>query len=216
MIEGFPLTQLQLYVFLYALEGKCKFDGGEWKCGGSEFPYARKVLTSMGIPPTDQEKVLEMIKYAETLGVDTINFHALFKHGFPLDTWTEETDISWKNWMDVYSVINKSVKNDEYDINVRLPQHFVSPEEFQKKPKYYGYCPVKLRDRILVHPDGILRICSGLLGSQYGIGRYYGDKITWDKSGTNETNDHKFEEDTACTNQSRNGLWWNASALFFL
>lgn len=62
MIEGFPLTQLQLYVFLYALEGKCKFDGGEWKCGGSEFPYAMKVLTSMGIPPTDQEKVLEICK----------------------------------------------------------------------------------------------------------------------------------------------------------
>ncbi len=144
-----------------------------------------------------------MIKYAETLGVDTINFHALFKHAFPLDAWTEDTDLNWKNWIEVYSVINKSIKNDEYHINVRLPQHFVSPEEFQKNPRYYGYCPVKLRDRILVHPDGILRICSGLLGSQYGLGRYYDNKIIWDNSGTNETNDHKFEEDTACTNQSK-------------
>ena len=62
MIEGFPLTQLQLYVFLYALEGKCKFSGDEWKCGGPEFPYARKILTSMGISLVDQEKVLEICK----------------------------------------------------------------------------------------------------------------------------------------------------------
>ena len=62
MIEGFPLTPLQLYVFLYALEGKCKFDRDEWKCGGPEFPYARKVLTSMEIAPEDQEKVLEICK----------------------------------------------------------------------------------------------------------------------------------------------------------
>jgi len=62
MIEGFPLTPLQVYVFLYALEGKCKFDRDEWKCGGSEFIYAKKILTSMGIPQIDQEKVLEICK----------------------------------------------------------------------------------------------------------------------------------------------------------
>jgi len=62
MIEGFQLTQLQLYVFLYALEGKCKFDGDEWKCGGPEFPYARKILIAMGITPSDQEMVLEICK----------------------------------------------------------------------------------------------------------------------------------------------------------
>ena len=60
MIEGMPLTQLQLHIFLYALECKCKFGGDEWKCGGQEFPYARKILTSMGISPADQEKVLEI------------------------------------------------------------------------------------------------------------------------------------------------------------
>ena len=62
MIEEFPITPLQLHVFLYALEGKCKFERGEWKCGGSEFPYARKILDSMGIIPTDQEKLLEICK----------------------------------------------------------------------------------------------------------------------------------------------------------
>ncbi len=62
MMEGFPLSQLQLHVFLYALEGKCKFGGGKWECGGPKFPYARKILESMGISYTDQEKVLEICK----------------------------------------------------------------------------------------------------------------------------------------------------------
>ncbi len=62
MMEGFLLTQLQLNVFLYALERKYKFNGDEWECGGSEFLYARKILESMGISPIDQEKLLEICK----------------------------------------------------------------------------------------------------------------------------------------------------------
>ena len=144
-----------------------------------------------------------MIKFAETLKASGVNFHALFKHAFPLDTWTEETNIDWKTWLDTYQDINKNIKNNKYNIKVRLPQHFVTQEEFNKNRKYYGYCAVKLRERILVHPNGILRICSGLLGSQYGIGKFYDRKIVWDKSGTNETLDHKYNKFTPCTNQSK-------------
>ena len=60
MIEGFPLTLLQLRFFLEALGIKCEFGGDEWKCGGPEFPYAREILTLMRIPPKNQEKVLEI------------------------------------------------------------------------------------------------------------------------------------------------------------
>ena len=62
MIEGMPLTQLQLRFFLDVLGIKCEFGGDEWKCGGPEFPYAREVLTSMKITQTDQEKILEICK----------------------------------------------------------------------------------------------------------------------------------------------------------
>ena len=62
MIEGFPLNPLQLYVFLYALEGRCKFNKDEWKCSDREYEYAREILESMGIPPIDQKKVLEICK----------------------------------------------------------------------------------------------------------------------------------------------------------
>lgn len=62
MLEGFPITPLQLSVFLYALEGKCKFDKDEWKCGGQEYEYATEIFESMGIPQIDQRKVLEICK----------------------------------------------------------------------------------------------------------------------------------------------------------
>ena len=62
MTENLPLSQLQLHVFLYALEGKCKFEGDKWRCGCSGFPYARKILTSMGIAPADEEIMIEICK----------------------------------------------------------------------------------------------------------------------------------------------------------
>lgn len=62
MIEGMPLTQVQLSFFLGALGIKCKFGGDEWKCGGPEYPYAKEILNMMKIPQTDQEKVFEICK----------------------------------------------------------------------------------------------------------------------------------------------------------
>ena len=62
MIEGIPLTQLQIHFFLNVLGIKCEFGEDEWKCGGPEFPYTRKVLTLMRIPQIDQEKVIEICK----------------------------------------------------------------------------------------------------------------------------------------------------------
>ena len=62
MIKGLPLTQLQLRFFLDVLGIKCEFGGDEWKCGGPEFTYTKKILTSMRIPQADQGKVLEICK----------------------------------------------------------------------------------------------------------------------------------------------------------
>ena len=93
------------------------------------------------------------------------------------------------------------VDNKEYNIPVRIPQSFTTKEKFARNPKYYGYCSCKSRSRILVHPNGMLRVCSLMIGTPYGIARYYDDKIVWDDSPTNELRAHKFDEDTPCTNQ---------------
>ena len=142
-----------------------------------------------------------MIKFAEDLGIEKINFHNLFKTGVPRDYFSGNLDISIDDWFNVWDEIEKKVDNKEYNIPVSIPQSFTTKEKFARNPKYYGYCSCKSRSRILVHPNGMLRVCSLMIGTPYGIARYYDDKIVWDDSPTNELRAHKFDEDTPCTNQ---------------
>jgi len=79
----------------------------------------------------------KMIKFMDQLGVKKINFHVLFKHGFPMDVWTEDTDIKWEEWVEIFKEINKNIEKGKYNIHVRNPQHFVKNEEFSKNPEYY-------------------------------------------------------------------------------
>ena len=83
---------------------------------------------------------------------------------------------------------------------VRMPLHIISREEFSKHPKYYGYCPCKLGERALIHPDGIIRVCSSMLSTPYGVAHYTSDEICWNEC-NNELKNHKMNEYTPCTNQ---------------
>ena len=145
-----------------------------------------------------------MIKFAEELGIERINFHNLFKTGVPRDYFSGNIDISVKDWFSVWEELQEKIKTHEYKIPVRIPQSFTTKKEFENNPEYYGYCSAKSGTRILVHPNGMLRVCSLMIGTPYGIGRYYNDKIVWDNSFTNELLAHKFNENTPCTNQCKN------------
>ncbi len=58
------LTKVQIREFLNRLTGNegCQFNGNEWRCGGPQFTYAKKILTLMRIPNTEQETFLELCK----------------------------------------------------------------------------------------------------------------------------------------------------------
>ena len=58
------LTKAQIRLFLYRLAGNegCQFNGIEWRCGGPQFTYAKKILTLMKIPNAEQETFLELCK----------------------------------------------------------------------------------------------------------------------------------------------------------
>jgi MoaA/NifB/PqqE/SkfB family radical SAM enzyme len=144
-----------------------------------------------------------MIKFAESLGVEIINFHDLFKAGVPMDTWTGNFEPSIEEWLSVYKEIRKNIINGKYKIKIRLPLCFVTREEFEKNPEYYGYCPAKMGERVMVHPNGIIRICSNLICSPYGVARFYDRKIIWDESPTNELHDHNLTKFTPCTNRGK-------------
>ena len=148
-------------------------------------------------------KIEKMILYAQNLGVRNINFHVLFKHGFPMDTWTEDTAVNPEDWIVARDMLADKIAGGEFKIHARIPYHFISQEEFDKRPEYYGFCPAKMGERLLVHPDGQIRICSGLISSKYCVARYFDNKIVWEDGYTNELNDHDMEHPTPCTNQSK-------------
>jgi len=145
-----------------------------------------------------------MIEFAESLNVDLINFHDLFKCGVPMDTWTGNINPSVEKWIEVYSEISKNNQLKKYDVSIRLPRCFITLEEFKKNPDYYGYCPVKLGERVMIHPNGIIRICSNLICSPYHIAKYNEKRIIWNNTYSNETLDHELEIFTPCTNRSKN------------
>lgn len=148
-------------------------------------------------------KLERLIHFCEKLGVSSLNFHALIKDGTPIDTWSGNLQVTPSVWHDVYYSLQDNIRKGKYKIDLRVPQSFISKECFEKKPKYYGYCPAKLGERILVHPNGILRICSGLLGTPYGVAYYHDGQIIWNDGITNELREHKIDELTPCTNRSK-------------
>ncbi len=108
-----------------------------------------------------------MIKFAEELGIEKMNFHNLFKTGVPRDHFTGNIDITIDDWFKVKEEIENKVENKEYSIPVRIPSSFTTKERFLRNPEYYGFCVCKTRSSILVHPNGILRICPLLIGTPY-------------------------------------------------
>jgi hypothetical protein len=42
-----------------------------------------------------------------------------------------------------------------------------------------------------------------MIGTPYGVARFYDNKIVWDKSNTNETINHNLDESIPCANQRR-------------
>ncbi len=153
--------------------------------------------------PNGDYKLERFVHLAEELGVAVLNFHNLIKDGTPIDTWSGDLQIDPKVWKEVYYTLQDNIRSGKYHIDLRVPQSFISKECFDQKPRYYGFCPAKLGERILVHPNGILRICSGLLGTAYGVANYYDNKIVWNEGKTNELTDHKIDDFTPCTNRSK-------------
>lgn len=156
-----------------------------------------------------------MIRFAEHLGVNQINFHDLFKVGIPMDTWTGNFAPKVDDWVPVYDELAKKVSQGEFCISVRLPQCFVTKTEFNRNPEYYGYCPVKLGERVMVHPNGVIRICSNLICTGFGVARYHNGRIEWDHSQNNETATHDLGRDTPCTNRSRHRKYGDLVPLCF-
>ena len=148
--------------------------------------------------------VERVIRLGEELGVTTVNFHDLFKAGVPMDTWTGEFNTRVEDHVAMYDGLKPKIDRGEFDVKVRLPQCFVTKDEFANNPEYYGYCPVKMGERVMIHSDGVIRICSNLICSSFGTGYFTGNRIGWNETESNELLHHDMGEYTPCTNRSKN------------
>lgn len=144
-----------------------------------------------------------MIRFVEELGVHQVNFHDLFKVGIPMDTWTGNFAPRPQDWVPAYEELSGKVRDGAFAIKVRLPQCFVTKAEFARAPDYYGYCPVKLGERVMVHPNGTIRICSNLICTAFGVATWGDGRIGWERSHANELAGHDLDRMTPCTNRSR-------------
>ena len=163
---------------------------------------------NVGKEPEGNYLLDSMIKFATSYGVRRINFHGIFKHGVPRDTWIGETYVSSDEYAEVYSEISKNIEAGKYEIPVRIPQErLLTREEFDSNPDYYGYCPVKLGERVLAHPNGQIRVCSLLIGTPYAIAKFDDDGIYWEDSNNNELIRGNFDlaQSTPCTVQKLEG-----------
>lgn len=136
------------------------------------------------------------IRWAEELGVALINFHPLFKMGIARDSWTEENDVSPALWQELYDEIHSKVAAGAYGIPVRIPQRFVTPQIFESDTAYFGYCPVKMAERLEVHVNGQMHSCALHNGTPITLARFSGDsdtlRIEWAEE-NNEIDRYDFD-----------------------
>ena len=132
-----------------------------------------------------------------------------------MDTWTGDFAPSINEWVVMYEYLSNLISENKFGIDVRLPQCFVPKEVFSSNPEYYGYCPVKLGERVMVHPNGIIRVCSNLICTGFGSARYSDKKIQWENTHNNGLAAHEIDVDTPCTNRSRHRKYGNLVPLCF-
>ncbi len=160
------------------------------------------------IKEEDQQlRLFKMIEYAESLGIGTINMHDLLKSGIPRDLWSGKSETSIEEYQSAFEKVQAYLKQRVSKISVRMPQCVISREEYEINKRYYSYCSVKQFDRILIFPNGMLRICSLMIGTPYCIGYYDDENIYWNNTPTNELRNHDMNSDTICTNQEKGNFF---------
>jgi len=131
-------------------------------------------------------------------GVKRINIHPVLRVGIPRDTWTSHACLEVEEWLLIRKELEEAYECGQFPLEVRIPTRFITDQEHSSNPKYYGYCSVRMGERILIHPDGIIRCCALLIGTPYGIGRYDETSIVWDTSRTNELYGRDLDLWTPC------------------
>lgn len=161
------------------------------------------------IAPDDEMPLISMIRLAKELGASAINMHDLLKSGIPRDAFSGDFAPSVQEYVDAFGEVSRTFPlRDHEGFSIRMPQCAIRPQQFESNPEYFGYCSVKQRDRLLAFPNGMLRVCSLMIGSPYCVGYYDEERVYLNETPTNETRDHEMDCATPCTNQGKGNHFW--------
>lgn len=148
------------------------------------------------------KQIENMIQLCDLLGVHSLNFHPILKVGVARDNWIDDTEINPLVWLEIYQKMMERLKVMNHQVEVRLPMRYVEEQLFTEN---HSYCPLRIGERVLIMPNGDLKICAFNIGTPFCFGHFSDKEIRY------ETNYNEYEKMKKCTigccNQiSPNGL----------
>jgi len=144
----------------------------------------------------------QLIALSMSLGVRELNFHPLVKAGIARDEFSGTWSIEPTEWEAVYSRLKEAASSLRDALSIRVPQRFVAENSYLADPCRFEFCPVRLGERILVHPDGDIRVCALCIGSKYRLARVEGERITME-SLASETDGKRLSQQPCMTQSLR-------------
>ena len=142
-------------------------------------------------------QIENMISFCDSLGIHSLNFHPILKAGVARDNWIDNTEIDPLIWLEVYREMRNRLKNMEHRVEVRLPMRYIENELFTEE---YDYCPLKMGERVLIMPDGQLKVCAFNIGTPICFARFNNNCVEY------ELIHNEYEQikccDTVCCNQT--------------
>lgn len=118
-----------------------------------------------------------MIHFCDSLGVHSLNFHPILKAGVARDNWIDNTEIEPQIWVQVYQEMLDRLNNKNYRVEVRLPMRYIESKLFTEE---HDYCPLKMGERVLIMPDGQLKICAFNIGTPVCFARFNNNNIEYE------------------------------------
>lgn len=118
---------------------------------------------------TGVRQIEDMILLCDSLGVHSLNFHPILKAGIARDNWIDNTEIEPEVWLKVYRQVISRLATIDHRVDVRLPMRYIESDLAEDG---HNYCPLKMGERVLIMPDGQLKICAFNIGTPYCFARF--------------------------------------------
>lgn len=142
-----------------------------------------------------------MIRFAQSIGVQSINFHPILKVGIARDNWIDDTDIAPAVWKDIYQLLTSEISNHQFSIKVRIPMRFVEQEKIEFSRNCYLYCPLEMGERALIMPDGQIKVCAFTIGTNECVARYDTKHVYFENQLNETTKIGSLRHNEVCYNQ---------------